>query len=231
MPAPLAPNPMLCVQSCPVGPVSAQQNPQWEGFPLPSLPLAAAEGSACSVPASRGLASEGGGREIGCRTASVCPLSAVPALQGDCSQVVHCSRHLPSTACQVWQRPGIALLPAPNGAGDAFWSPSSPVSCCSGMTASCPSKGPPLPSLWFFQATLVSVFLSARSCWQWGGCAAGSPSSTMPCTELRQAGMCPGLAAAPGLRLFAASGALPLARGCFALLIDLRSCYLLAWGW
>lgn len=140
VPAPLAPNPMLCMQSCPVGPVSGQQNPQWEGFPLPSLPLAAAEGSACSVPASRGLASEGGGREIGCRTASVCPLSAVPALQGDCSQVVHCSRHLPSTACQVWQRPGIALLLAPNGAGDAFWSPSSPVSCCTGMTASCPSK-------------------------------------------------------------------------------------------
>lgn len=81
VPAPLAPNAVLCMQLCPVGHL-AQQNPQWEGFPMPSLPPAAAEGSACSVPASQGLASEDGWREIGCRAASVCLLSAVSAQQG-----------------------------------------------------------------------------------------------------------------------------------------------------
>lgn len=136
---------------------------------------------------------------------------------------IHC---LPSVA-ETWHSPAAS----PKWSWGCFLEPLISCIVLHWNDSVLPWQGPPLPSLWFFQATLVSVFLSARSCWQWGGCAAGSPSSTMPCTELRQAGMCPGLAAAPGLRLFAASGALPLARGCFALLIDLRSCYLLAWGW
>lgn len=157
--------------------------------------------------------------------ASACSSAALRRLcppRGDRSQVARCSRRLPAAACQVWQRPGRATLPACPELGLLSRAPRSvPAAglralprCSSPETPRCPySPAEIIGGGQVFQGGSRGRWVSVthlRGLCPSRGTGGGKQGALLGAAEV---GMCRGLAAAPRAlvgQLFLPEDALPL---------------------
>lgn len=178
-------------------------------------------------------------RQVCPRADCACSSSALAASArpGARSQVARCSRHLPAPACQVWQRPGGATWPGWGCAPEPPLHPMAAVALDLGLPAlpHCDS----LRSLGVFIAQLGSLgaqILQGESQGKWvsvihlcglclpcrtGGDKHRALSGAWMSWDVSGAICCS----------WSSAGVAAFARGCFASIIALRSCYLFARGW